>query len=159
MRSQHGEAPVSRLRQWDEKSQNQISPGPGRRDEGVQRRSDLPERVGPELCPAAEKLGGLVGCLECGSPGMSWVPAPTQHDSSCTEITGTGPPSDQIMPTEALQTAWGGINHMLYHCLHLPANICPAWGHEISNSSKMSTRFSEALEMPVIPYSLPLRQP
>lgn len=41
--------------------------------------------------------------------------------------------------------AWKDISHNLYHHLHLSANICPAWRHEISNSSKMNTRFSVAL--------------
>ena len=38
-----------------------------------------------------------------------------------------------------------GLSHNLYRRLHLPANICPAWGHEIANSSKMNTRFSVSL--------------
>lgn len=51
----------------------------------------------------------------------------------------------QIMSTEALSRAWRGISHCCYHSLHLPANICQAWGHEISKNSRMSIRFSVAL--------------
>lgn len=55
------------------------------------------------------------------------------------------PALPSAVSTEAVSRAWKGISHSVYHRLHLPVNICRAWEHEISNSSKMSTRFPVAL--------------
>ena len=128
-----GEAPVSSGCQGNEKSQNQATPGSGRRHEGEQ---------GAHIFLS---VWGRSWALTQGLGSQKFRDRPGLSARNTAGTEAAGQPCDRLMSTEELPRARKDMRHKLCHCLHLPANICPAWGHEISNRFKTSTRFSVAL--------------